>query len=174
MAAQPVTRRNFLAWYLAGLLTALGLAIVAPLLVYIYPPASGNKKKDVPITLDKSVPQLANGEAVKFESPKATGFVMLNGGGDNAPGKIAFGGYLVKELAGGITVFAVNCSHLGCSVAYKVDTKIFACPCHGSQFDIEGKVTHGPAIYPLSNLGWKQGSSPTQILVQGVDLPGVG
>jgi Rieske Fe-S protein len=148
--------------------------MVAPLLVYIYPPASGTKKKDVPVTLDKSLPQLANGEAVKFESPRETGFVMKDGGGDNAPGKIAFGGYVVKELAGAITVFAVNCSHLGCSVAFKTDAQSFDCPCHGSKFGLDGNVTHGPAVYPLSHLDWKEGKNASEIMVQGVDLKGIG
>lgn len=148
--------------------------MVAPLLVYIYPPAAGTKKKDVPVTLDKPVSDLANGEAVKFESPKETGFVMTDGGGDNAPGKIAFGGYVVKELAGSLVVFAVNCSHLGCSIAYKTDSKTFDCPCHGSKFGIDGQVVHGPAIYPLSHLDWKQGKTAKEIVVQGVELKGIG
>jgi len=28
----------------------------------------------------------------------------------------------------------------------------FACPCHGSRFDTNGKVTHGPAAQPLQRL----------------------
>ena len=99
---------------------------------------------------------------------------MTDGGGDNAPGKIAFGGYVVKELAGSLVVFAVNCSHLGCSIAYKTDSKTFDCPCHGSKFGIDGQVVHGPAIYPLSHLDWKQGKTAKEIVVQGVELKGIG
>jgi cytochrome b6-f complex iron-sulfur subunit len=35
------------------------------------------------------------------------------------------------------------CSHLGCTVDHKGDG--FHCPCHGSTFDSQGKVTSGPA-----------------------------
>jgi cytochrome b6-f complex iron-sulfur subunit len=40
------------------------------------------------------------------------------------------------------------CTHLGCNV--KRTAKGFACPCHGSRFDANGRVTHGPAPRPLA------------------------
>ncbi|HEY4028559.1 MAG TPA: hypothetical protein VGO86_19185, partial [Candidatus Dormibacteraeota bacterium] len=91
--SRPITRRNFIVWYLAGLLTATVVAIVAPILVYIYPPQGQAKRRDVSIALDKPLNALANLEAVKFTSPSETGFIMADGGGDNAPGKVAFAGY---------------------------------------------------------------------------------
>jgi Rieske Fe-S protein len=161
-------------------MTALGLAVIAPLLPFIYPPASSGKKINIPITLDKPVDHIANGEAVKFEAPTETGFVMATGQGDNAPGKIAFGGFVAKDLAGAINVFAINCSHLGCSIAYNAAAVRFECPCHGSMFNSGGQVIHGPAIYPLATLTWQQATSPSgqslpnQIVVQGLQLKGVG
>jgi Rieske Fe-S protein len=98
---------------------------------------------------------------------------MRDGGGDNAPGKIAFAAYAVKDAAGKFTVLAVNCSHLGCSVQLNVSAKRFDCPCHGSQFNLEGDVVHGPAAYPLSHLDFKPGDSSTQLLVQGIQLGGI-
>ena len=173
-ASRPVTRRNFIVWYLAGLLTATVVAIVAPLLIYIYPPTGNTKRKNVSITLDKAVDAMANGDAVKFQAPPETGFVMKDGGGDNSPGGVAFSGYVVKDLAGRVSVYAVNCSHLGCSVAFNSGALRFECPCHGSQFNIEGNVIHGPAIYPLSHLDWQQGSSPTEISISSYELKGIG
>lgn len=154
-------------------MTALVVAVILPLLAYIYPPAGTSKKQALKITLDKPPNALQNGEAVKFQAPKGTGFVMKDGGGDNAPGKIAFAGYVVKDEAGATNVFAVNCSHLGCSVQINQGAKRFECPCHGSQFNLAGNVTHGPAAYPLSHLDWKDVSGPN-IEVQGLQLPGVG
>lgn len=150
------------------------MAIVAPILIYIYPPQGESQKKDLTVALDKPADQIGDGEAVKFAAPAETGFVMQDGGGDNAAGKIAFGGFLVKEASGDFKAFAVNCSHLGCSVAFNADAKRFDCPCHGSQFSITGTVVHGPAAFPLSNLAWKQGNSPSEILVQGLTLKGIG
>lgn len=171
---RPITRRNFIVWYLAGLLTATVVAIVTPILVFIYPPQAGSKKQDITVKLDKPPADLQNGEAVKFVSPKGTGFLMKDGGGDNAPGKIAFAGYAVKGLSGGLTIFAINCSHLGCSVQFNTAGTWFDCPCHGSRFSSEGQVVHGPAAYPLSHLTWTQGPNPDEIVVSGMSIPGVG
>lgn len=48
---------------------------------------------------------------------------------------------------------AVNptCTHQGCTVEWKADTKIFACPCHGSKFSCDGLVLQGPAEKPLES-----------------------
>jgi cytochrome b6-f complex iron-sulfur subunit len=45
--------------------------------------------------------------------------------------------------------FAVSsvCTHLGCNV--KRGGPGFECPCHGSRFDENGRVVHGPAPAPL-------------------------
>ena len=99
---------------------------------------------------------------------------MKDGGGDNAPGKVAFGGYAAKDAAGNVNVFAINCSHLGCSVQWTPADKLFECPCHGSRFNIDGQVTHGPAVYALSHLTWRQGASPSEIIVAAYALKGIG
>ncbi len=47
---------------------------------------------------------------------------------------------------------AVNptCTHAGCTVAWKAGEKKFACPCHGSEYGINGQVKKGPATKALS------------------------
>jgi cytochrome b6-f complex iron-sulfur subunit len=40
------------------------------------------------------------------------------------------------------------CTHLGCNV--KRGAPGFVCPCHGSRFDENGRVVHGPAPAPLA------------------------
>jgi len=37
------------------------------------------------------------------------------------------------------------CTHMGCMVNYDKNTNKLICPCHGSEFEINGKVTEGPA-----------------------------
>ncbi|HVB78286.1 MAG TPA: ubiquinol-cytochrome c reductase iron-sulfur subunit [Candidatus Nitrosotalea sp.] len=170
---RPVTRRNFIVWYLAGLLTATLVAIVLPLLVYIYPPAGKNKNEELSLVLSTPLDQLAEFQAVHFQAPANSGFVMKDGGGDNYPGKITFAGYAIK-LAGGLTVLSSTCSHLGCSVSYNASSHIYACPCHGSRFHANGTVAHGPAVAPLSHLTWSQGSNSSTIKVLGIALPGIG
>jgi len=50
----------------------------------------------------------------------------------------------------GFSALSLVCSHLGCTVEIKPDD--YACPCHGSRYDLSGNVTHGPASSPLPTL----------------------
>ncbi len=49
----------------------------------------------------------------------------------------------------GVYALSAVCTHLGCITRYVSDENIIACPCHGSRFDLEGNVIHGPAPRPL-------------------------
>ena len=42
-----------------------------------------------------------------------------------------------------------KCTHLGCTPNWFEAEKRFKCPCHGSNFDVEGNVIAGPAPKPL-------------------------
>jgi Rieske Fe-S protein len=157
---------------MSGLLTATVVIGLAPILVYLWPaPPKGQKKGPLTIALAKPIDQLADGEAVKIEAPTSpnSAFIMADGGGDNAAGDLAFGGFVVKNQ-GKVEVFAINCSHLGCSIALNQGAQSFDCPCHGSRFHLDGTVLHGPAADPLAHLTWKQGDDPTTIQVDGIVL----
>lgn len=166
------TRRTFIGWWIASLLTSTVVVGLAPILVYLWPaPPKGQKKTPIKVALSKPVSELSAGDAVKFDAPTSpnSAFVMADGGGDNAPGDLAFGGFVVKDLDGKVSVLAINCSHLGCSVALNPDAKTFDCPCHGSRFHLDGTVLHGPAANPLSHLTWKE-TDPATIEVEGLIL----
>ena len=47
----------------------------------------------------------------------------------------------------GFTALSLVCTHLGCTVESQPDG--FACPCHGSRFDLLGKVKRAPASKTL-------------------------
>jgi len=51
-------------------------------------------------------------------------------------------------------VFSNRCMHLGCPVAVAQGVG-FACPCHGGQYDTEGRRTAGPPIRPLDRFQWE-------------------
>jgi Rieske Fe-S protein len=167
------TRRTFIGWNIAVLLTSTLVVALAPILVFLWPvPPKGQKKTPIQVSLATPVDQLANGDAVKFDAPTSpnSAFVMADGGGDNAPGDLAFGGFVVKDETGKVNVFAINCSHLGCPIGLNQKDKTFDCPCHGSRFHLDGTVLHGPAPAPLSHLTWTQGNDPTTIQVDGIIL----
>jgi Rieske Fe-S protein len=173
-AAAPmrVTRRTFLGWWIAGLLTATVVTGLLPVLIYFWPaPPKGQKKQSLAVSLSTPIDQLQDGDAVKIDAPRSpdSAFIMADGGGDNSPGDLAFGGYVVKH-SNKVDVFAINCSHLGCSIALNKAAKSFDCPCHGSRFNLDGTVLHGPAAYPLSHLTWKQGKDAGTLEVEGLVL----
>ena len=63
--------------------------------------------------------------------------------------------YLARLEDGGFMALSRTCTHLGCSVPWVEKEMKFACPCHGSVFDITGDVIDAPApraldIYPIT------------------------
>jgi Rieske Fe-S protein len=53
--------------------------------------------------------------------------------------------YLCRLQDGGFLALSSKCTHLGCTVPWVDKEKKFACPCHGSAFDITGEVISPPA-----------------------------
>ena len=62
---------------------------------------------------------------------------------------------VVYNRDGQILAYSLTCTHLGCALEDGVDGG-FACPCHGSHFDGDGRVLKGPAQKALSKLRVEQ------------------
>ena len=58
----------------------------------------------------------------------------------------------VFNTTDGFYAISAVCSHLGCNVTHEPG-KGFACPCHGSAFEEDGRVRKGPAAWPLPRFG---------------------
>lgn len=54
-----------------------------------------------------------------------------------------------RDHAGALHALSPVCTHLGCQVAFNAVERSWDCPCHGSRFDIDGRVIDGPATEPL-------------------------
>jgi nitrite reductase/ring-hydroxylating ferredoxin subunit len=83
---------------------------------------------------------------------------MLQRPANYAPGTFTFEQvarvYVGRDARG---LFAINatCTHLGCTVKHvkgALTPTQFECPCHGSQFDGEGRVITGPATGALERV----------------------
>jgi glycine/D-amino acid oxidase-like deaminating enzyme/nitrite reductase/ring-hydroxylating ferredoxin subunit len=57
-----------------------------------------------------------------------------------------------RDANGLLHEMSATCPHLGCVVAWNSAEKSWDCPCHGSRFDCQGKLLHGPAITDLKTL----------------------
>ena len=56
---------------------------------------------------------------------------------------------IVRSSRREFVALSTQCTHEGCPVKPPVGG-IITCPCHGSQYDLEGKVRRGPAQFPLT------------------------
>jgi glycine/D-amino acid oxidase-like deaminating enzyme/nitrite reductase/ring-hydroxylating ferredoxin subunit len=54
-----------------------------------------------------------------------------------------------RDEQGRLHACSAACTHLGCHLHWNSFECCWDCPCHGSQFSIDGAVLNAPAIYPL-------------------------
>lgn len=57
-----------------------------------------------------------------------------------------------KDESGKVYAVKPICTHLGCNLSFNDGDRTWDCPCHGSQFDIEGRIIQGPAVTPLEKI----------------------
>jgi len=158
------------AWILAiGMVCALASTLLIVVTVIYSSPATKVPNEAV-INLRERISEIPAGEAVRFAAPAGAGFELADGGGSNrAGGSAAFGWFVHSDH--GFLALAANSSHLGCSVIFNGAAAQFQDPCGGSLFALDGAVLHGPAMFPLSHLAWRQ-VGPSTIVVQTIPAPG--
>ena len=128
---QPISRRTFLDWLLAGGLLTWAVAFIAPVISYVWP-----AQKRGP-----SIQTVSAGKADEFTDWQ-TKMVAIAG----QP-------MIVIRTPQGFRAFSAICTHLGCIVGWDAARRQIACPCHAGFFDTTGHPVAGPPPRPLSELG---------------------
>jgi cytochrome b6-f complex iron-sulfur subunit len=133
-------RRQFMNLLTFGAVTGTALGALYPVVKYFIPPSSGGTGGGV-IAKNALGNDIVLGE---FLATHSVGDRTLAQGLKGDPT------YLIVESSEAIADFGLNavCTHLGCVVPWNVNEDKFICPCHGSQYNSQGKVVRGPA--PLS------------------------
>jgi succinate dehydrogenase / fumarate reductase iron-sulfur subunit len=54
-----------------------------------------------------------------------------------------------------IVVYRSTCTHLGCTVHWDANQRLFLCACHGGAFNLDGTVKSGPPPRPLDRLAFR-------------------
>lgn len=54
-----------------------------------------------------------------------------------------------RDEHGQVHAVSAVCTHMACIVGWNETDRTWDCPCHGSRFEINGEVIHGPATQPL-------------------------
>jgi Rieske Fe-S protein len=57
---------------------------------------------------------------------------------------------IYRDEIGELHAVDAVCPHLGCLVQWNDGERTWDCPCHGSRFEIDGRVINGPANADLS------------------------
>jgi glycine/D-amino acid oxidase-like deaminating enzyme/nitrite reductase/ring-hydroxylating ferredoxin subunit len=76
-----------------------------------------------------------------------------------------------RDPEGRVHALSATCPHLGCHVAFNEAETSWDCPCHGSRFDIDGKVLNGPAVSPLETLSTGAPAQPDVAPIAGRSAP---
>ncbi len=85
----------------------------------------------------------------------------------NKQKKVSFNGeYIVVNQNNTTTAYSAHCTHLGCKID-KVEVDRFVCPCHGSQYDLNGRVLKGPAYKNLETLPARISEDGNNIIIEG-------
>ena len=58
-------------------------------------------------------------------------------------------GIVIANDSGPVMAIRPRCTHKGCLAQWQGEHLSYECPCHGSKFDLIGRVIKGPAVKPL-------------------------
>ncbi len=92
--------------------------------------------------------KIADGDSVTFdladydELKQVGGFKVIK---EVSIGETTDNVIIVRKSEKEYLVFSSVCRHKKCNVKYKDEKKLFVCPCHGSNYDLTGKVVKGPS-----------------------------
>ena len=137
------TRRRFFEWVIKASAGFIGVSLAVPLVGYLISPAF--KRRALTWVDVGASDELATGV------PKQLEYVATLQDGYHET-KTQKAVWAVKQANGDVTVFSPMCTHLGCGYHWDGGSQQFKCPCHGSVFDVSGRVVGGPAPRPLDAL----------------------
>jgi Rieske Fe-S protein len=75
---------------------------------------------------------------------------------------------LVVNVGGRIRVLSGLCTHEACELGWNAGQRLIRCPCHGSAFDVDGRVRLGPAEAPLPELPSRVGGGGVYVVTRPV------
>lgn len=62
------------------------------------------------------------------------------------------GSVWLTKLGDAVTALSAECPHLGCAIDLRPSGEAFSCPCHTSNFTLDGKAQAGPSPRPMDEL----------------------
>jgi Rieske Fe-S protein len=121
-------RRRFVELILGSGFLATAVAFVYPVLRYLIPPKVSDLGNDAVVAARVGELKRDSGKVFRF---------------GNRPG------ILVRTADDEYRAMSAVCTHLGCTVQYREDTKRVWCACHNGMYDLNGRNISGPPPRPL-------------------------
>lgn len=143
MSDSDVSRRDFIKVTTGIVGGLIGAALGLPAVAYFLDPAFKAGAKEAWIPVGK-IADMEIGKPYPFSFTR----VQVNGWERTST---AHGGYAILRSADPNDILLLNsrCTHLACTVNWKEEAQVYACPCHDAQFSKEGAVLGGPPPRPL-------------------------
>lgn len=178
--AEEVTRRTFMANATTVMSGLIGLGLAIPILGSLAPPKTSSaggtwsplnptefkqlqtaaaKPIKLSFTLkvkDSYLPEEATAQYVWGLKTETATF-------EKARPDLFGKGQPFSAINMGFVIFSPICPHLGCRFEWHGDANKFQCPCHGSQFNLDGTHVAGPAPRGLDPLPLREQSGMAQI-----------
>lgn len=152
LAQERHSRRTFLMNVGIALNAVVAAAIATPVVAYILGPVLRRREYLTWVEIGKEA-DFPPGQTklVTFRNPFTDPW-------DGDTGKVP--AYVRRAATGELTVFAINCAHLGCPVRWFAESQLFMCPCHGGVYYADGSRASGPPerglfTYPMKIEGGK-------------------
>jgi Rieske Fe-S protein len=149
-----LNRRNFVADFVAGIVTFLGGIIAAilglPAIGYLLSPSLRNRNT---ASLDEWVPLGLIEDLVEGE-PRLFSFTRTQRVGWEITAQ-SYGIYVLRKPGNTFDVFSNVCTHLSCRVSWQEDLGEYICPCHDGHFGIDGSIISGPQPRPLDRFDYR-------------------
>ena len=183
------SRRRFLTLAASGMGVVGGAAVVWPLLASLRPSAKA-KAAGAPITIDlaaieegQKLTATWRGKAIWVvkRSPEMVASLAkvtddLIDPDSNSSTQPAYAKNAARAIKPEVSVLIANCTHLGCIPTFRPEHPApdvhanweggFYCPCHGSKFDLAGRVYKGsPAPVNLSVPPYRFSADAAQIVI---------
>ena len=135
-----INRRRFHLSVIYGLWGLMGAALGLPAAVYLLFPPRAKKEHEWMEAGDLAQIQSGAPQELVFRRNHVDGWKVTSE---------KTTAWVVKQGDGSVTVFAPQCTHLGCAYRWDERKQNFLCPCHSSTFGLDGRVLSGPAPRPL-------------------------
>ena len=145
-ASQELSRRKFLDAFVGAAAAVVAAALATPVVGYFLSPLLKKTagKTTVPIARTSEVP-IDIPTFFSYEEAIRDAWVTTT---------TSKGAWIVNKDGKNFIVYDPHCTHLGCPYYWNPEKQIFQCPCHGGDFDINGKVLAGPPPRPLDKLAF--------------------